>query len=277
MEPWLEDRGVDARPRLAAGSTASGACAAGDETLVARRAVVVATGTDALVPPIDGLRRGRAVDQPRGHDRQARRPSAWSSSAAAWSAWSSRRRGARSARGDAGRGAATGCSPARSRSPRGRRAGAARARRRRAHWACSARRVTRETAARSRSSSRRASRARRRAARRDRAHAATRRTSASRRVGLEPGKPIAVDDLHARAATWLYAIGDVNGRALLTHMGKYQARCAADTILGAADSLPLVDGEPLAARDLHRPPGGRGRLHARRRAGGRAERRGSST
>ena len=31
---------------------------------------------------------------------------------------------------------------------------------------------------------------------------------------------------------WLYAIGDVNGRALLTHMGKYQARIAADAILG---------------------------------------------
>ena len=31
---------------------------------------------------------------------------------------------------------------------------------------------------------------------------------------------------------WLYAIGDVNGRALLTHMGKYQGRVAADHILG---------------------------------------------
>jgi dihydrolipoamide dehydrogenase len=31
---------------------------------------------------------------------------------------------------------------------------------------------------------------------------------------------------------WLYAVGDVNGRALLTHMGKYQARLAADAILG---------------------------------------------
>jgi len=30
---------------------------------------------------------------------------------------------------------------------------------------------------------------------------------------------------------WLYAIGDVNGRALLTHMGKYQALIAADVIL----------------------------------------------
>jgi pyruvate/2-oxoglutarate dehydrogenase complex dihydrolipoamide dehydrogenase (E3) component len=35
-----------------------------------------------------------------------------------------------------------------------------------------------------------------------------------------------------RANDWLYAIGDANGRALLTHMGKYQARIAADVILG---------------------------------------------
>jgi pyruvate/2-oxoglutarate dehydrogenase complex dihydrolipoamide dehydrogenase (E3) component len=50
-------------------------------------------------------------------------------------------------------------------------------------------------------------------------------------VGLEPGRPIEVDD-SMRANDWLYAIGDVNGRALLTHMGKYQARIAADAILG---------------------------------------------
>jgi pyruvate/2-oxoglutarate dehydrogenase complex dihydrolipoamide dehydrogenase (E3) component len=52
-------------------------------------------------------------------------------------------------------------------------------------------------------------------------------------VGLEPGKPIEVDDsMRSKGADWLYAIGDVNGRALLTHMGKYQARIAADVILG---------------------------------------------
>ncbi len=50
-------------------------------------------------------------------------------------------------------------------------------------------------------------------------------------VGLEPGKSIEVDD-RMRANDWLYAIGDVNGRVLLTHMGKYQARIAAGTILG---------------------------------------------
>ena len=54
-------------------------------------------------------------------------------------------------------------------------------------------------------------------------------------VGLEPGAYIAVDD-HLQATKndegWLYAIGDVNGRALLTHQGKYQARIAGDHILG---------------------------------------------
>jgi pyruvate/2-oxoglutarate dehydrogenase complex dihydrolipoamide dehydrogenase (E3) component len=40
------------------------------------------------------------------------------------------------------------------------------------------------------------------------------------------------DQLRVGGSDWLYAIGDVNGRALLTHMGKYQARTAADAILG---------------------------------------------
>ncbi len=52
-------------------------------------------------------------------------------------------------------------------------------------------------------------------------------------VGLAAGKIIEVDD-HMRVPghDWLYAVGDVNGRSLLTHMGKYQARVAADNILG---------------------------------------------
>jgi pyruvate/2-oxoglutarate dehydrogenase complex dihydrolipoamide dehydrogenase (E3) component len=37
---------------------------------------------------------------------------------------------------------------------------------------------------------------------------------------------------HRAVCDWLYAVGDVNGRALLTHMGKYQARIAGDHILG---------------------------------------------
>jgi len=54
-------------------------------------------------------------------------------------------------------------------------------------------------------------------------------------VGLEPGRYVEVDDqLRATgvAGGWLYAVGDCNGRALLTHMGKYQARLAGDVILG---------------------------------------------
>lgn len=54
-------------------------------------------------------------------------------------------------------------------------------------------------------------------------------------IGLEPGRFIEVDD-HLRAtganSDWLYSIGDANGRSLLTHSGKYQARIAADVILG---------------------------------------------
>jgi pyruvate/2-oxoglutarate dehydrogenase complex dihydrolipoamide dehydrogenase (E3) component len=55
-------------------------------------------------------------------------------------------------------------------------------------------------------------------------------------IGLEPGKPVEVDEtLRVAGHEWLYAVGDANGRALLTHMGKYQARLVADRILGRTD------------------------------------------
>jgi pyruvate/2-oxoglutarate dehydrogenase complex dihydrolipoamide dehydrogenase (E3) component len=59
-------------------------------------------------------------------------------------------------------------------------------------------------------------------------------------VGLElaAGAAVEVDDsLRVKGFDWLWAVGDVNGRALLTHMGKYQARLAADGILGRQVSL----------------------------------------
>ena len=58
-------------------------------------------------------------------------------------------------------------------------------------------------------------------------------------VGLEPGKHVSVDESLRVPGheTWLYAVGDINGRALLTHMGKYQARLAADAILGKEAQL----------------------------------------
>jgi dihydrolipoamide dehydrogenase len=54
-------------------------------------------------------------------------------------------------------------------------------------------------------------------------------------VAVEPGKAgfLDTDDrLRVGAREWLYAVGDVNGRALFTHMGKYQAWVTAENILG---------------------------------------------
>ncbi len=69
-------------------------------------------------------------------------------------------------------------------------------------------------------------------------------------VGLEPGAAVEVDDqLRATGVDggWLYAVGDVNGRALLTHMGKYQARVAADAILHGATTRAWADDRVVPA------------------------------
>lgn len=82
-------------------------------------------------------------------------------------------------------------------------------------------------------------------------------------VGLESSGPIEVDSQmravgvqpstddggEGQDAPWLYAVGDVNGRVLLTHMGKYQARIAVADILGKG----LGDGEPLMAETMGSP------------------------
>jgi dihydrolipoamide dehydrogenase len=66
-------------------------------------------------------------------------------------------------------------------------------------------------------------------------------------LGVEPGRPIEVDDtLRVPGHDWLYVIGDANGRALLTHMGKYQGRIAADRILGR--EVPLRSDGALSPR-----------------------------
>ena len=54
-------------------------------------------------------------------------------------------------------------------------------------------------------------------------------------AGLEPGRPIQVDRALRAVGVpggWLYAIGDCNGLAPFTHMGKYHGRIAAAAILG---------------------------------------------
>jgi len=63
-------------------------------------------------------------------------------------------------------------------------------------------------------------------------------------VGLRSGSWLDVDEsmrVRAVPSGWLYAAGDVSGRALLTHMGKYEARIAGDAIVARATtrgSLP---------------------------------------
>ena len=74
-------------------------------------------------------------------------------------------------------------------------------------------------------------------------------------VGLEPGRYVEVDDsLRAAGTDWLYAIGDVNGRALLTHVGKYQARIAADVILGRDARIDPVAEGPRSPRVIFTDP-----------------------
>ncbi|MFI9155166.1 dihydrolipoyl dehydrogenase family protein [Streptomyces sp. NPDC053367] len=69
-------------------------------------------------------------------------------------------------------------------------------------------------------------------------------------VGLEPGSWLPVDDsLRVRGTDWLYAVGDVNHRALLTHQGKYQARIAGAAIASRAsgETADLETQEPWSA------------------------------
>jgi dihydrolipoamide dehydrogenase len=62
-------------------------------------------------------------------------------------------------------------------------------------------------------------------------------------VGLKPGSWLTVDDTMrvTGADGWLYAAGDVNRRVLLTHQGKYQARAMGDVIVARAEGEPVDD------------------------------------
>jgi dihydrolipoamide dehydrogenase len=72
-------------------------------------------------------------------------------------------------------------------------------------------------------------------------------------VGLEEGGYVPTDDAMRVAGVpgdWLYAVGDLTGRALLTHMGKYQARVCGDVIAAKAAGSP-TDGPRFAATSDH--------------------------
>ncbi|MGW1028825.1 dihydrolipoyl dehydrogenase family protein [Streptomyces sp. NPDC002577] len=67
-------------------------------------------------------------------------------------------------------------------------------------------------------------------------------------VGLEPGSWLSVDDsLRVEGSSWLYGVGDVNHRALLTHQGKYQARIAGAAIAARAQGVPLLETDRWGA------------------------------
>lgn len=76
-------------------------------------------------------------------------------------------------------------------------------------------------------------------------------------VGLEAGRYLEVNE-HMQvkdvAGGWLYAVGDVNGRALLTHAGKYQARVAGDHIGGRSDHVAAYGDERAVPRVVFTDP-----------------------
>jgi dihydrolipoamide dehydrogenase len=62
-------------------------------------------------------------------------------------------------------------------------------------------------------------------------------------VGLEPGATLAVNDrMRVHGRDWLYAIGDVNDRALVTHAGRYQAMVAVANVCNR-EATARWDGE----------------------------------
>lgn len=67
-------------------------------------------------------------------------------------------------------------------------------------------------------------------------------------VGLTAGSWLTVDDsCRVEGTDWLYAVGDVNHRALLTHQGKYQARIAGAAIGARARRVPLLETDRWGA------------------------------
>ena len=77
-------------------------------------------------------------------------------------------------------------------------------------------------------------------------------------IGLIPGDWIETDDtMLVPGFDWLYAIGDVTHRALLTHQGKYQARAAGDVVAARATGAPVSDapwGAHVATADNEAVP-----------------------
>ncbi|XVV08854.1 dihydrolipoyl dehydrogenase family protein [Actinoplanes sp. CA-131856] len=84
---------------------------------------------------------------------------------------------------------------------------------------------------------------------------ATGRTPQTRDLGLETDGYIAVDErMRVPGHDWLYAIGDLNGKALFTHMAKYQAGIAAGEILGRSIVTEHLADGPNSPRVIFTEP-----------------------
>jgi dihydrolipoamide dehydrogenase len=260
--PWLEDRGVEI-VRGAARITGERAVAVGEDQLVASRAVVVATGSDALIPPIEGLREA----------------SPWTNREATTTHTVPRRLLILGG-GVVGVEMAQACASLRCTVTLVEGGDRILAHEepfasQQVHESLEQRGVTIITGAKAT------------AVRRngevtmeleghgpvsgDEILVAVGRSVNTRdigleNVGLEPGKPVEVrDSLQSTSHDWLYAIGDVNGRVLLTHMGKYQGRLAADHIVGkpvelrsdGAQSPRVIFTDPQVAAVGHTEAGAR--------------------
>ena len=244
--PWLEERNVSV-VRGHARIVGERRVAVGDDVLVARRAVVVATGSDAVVPPIPGL---DGVDS--------------------WTNREGTTAGEVPARLVVIGGGVSGVELAQAWSSLGSAVtvieGEHRLLPREEEFACEQvtqaleargveiRAATRATAVRSEDGAIVVTLGSGEDVTGDRLLVAVGRTPRTNdlgleTVGLEPGKPIEVDG-RMRAVNgpdWLFAIGDANARMMLTHMGKYHGRVAADVILGR-------DAEAGTAAHDHRSP-----------------------
>jgi dihydrolipoamide dehydrogenase len=89
-------------------------------------------------------------------------------------------------------------------------------------------------------------------------------------LGLEPGAPLAVDDalqVTAVADGWLFAAGDVTGRTATTHQGKYDGRVVGDVIAArfsasSGDGAGKAENETAATAEQSAAPWSRYRASA---------------
>ena len=86
-------------------------------------------------------------------------------------------------------------------------------------------------------------------------------------VGVSLDGPFVPVDERLRVTDGLWAVGDITGQGLFTHVAAYQAKIAVNDIAGTGDGV--ADYRALPSCDVHRPRGGVGRpLRSPKRASG---------